>query len=874
MWWRRRKHEDFQDELAAHLQLEAEALRAEGLSEEDARATARRALGNRTIAEERFYEASPLLPVQHALRDLRFAFRVLRKEPKFSVLTILGLALGIAVSTALFAFVSAGSQPRGTGFRAHDDVLHPETYLSINRNDNFGDFSAREFRYLQEHTASTVELTAESEPSSLVLGTPTASADAEEVFTRFESANFLAVRGLHPALGRTFNKEEESAPLAVLSHAFWQRRFGGDPGVIGQTILLNNHAVTIIGVADPRFHLTDSADLFLPLALQPLLPSDMGLMLDARLRPGAGLPQVRTELQTITAAFAEANPGALLPAGPPNQSAVRVSVFLGDLPPQVARQRNEIIFALDLAISMILLIACSNLASLLLARASVRRRELGVRLSLGASRGRLVSQLLTESLLLSTCGGLLGVLLSTWLAKWLMASLPRIALQAGHGHQVLFYGLLLSLVTGVSFGLGPALAVTKANLAQALHSGGTAGTEGSTLRVGSRRNLLVVVPLALSLMLLIGAASLIRVAQSGGFVSTSFDSSHLIGLSFRLKDQGYDDARAERFREQLRDRFRALPGVASVALTDETPFFAGSCQIKTPPPAAGSPSVCHRVSPEFFQTMGLRILRGRSVTPADRAGSARVAVISQSFADKFLAGREPLGASLETATGSYFEVVGVAADLYRGSGVRPIPAFPSVYIPATQEAGSATVGRRDFLRMEILVRTNVDSSPVIAPLRQIIRAADPSLWASIQTFDDYLSRFTNNARVAVFVLGALGALVLLMAAAGIYALLAYSVGRRAREIGIRMALGAHNREILILVMRRTLILIAWGIACGLLGALALGRILTALVLKTPPPDALTCFAVAVALAATSLIASYLPARKALRVNPVETLRAD
>ena len=867
--FRKRKTRDFQAELDAHLAIEADELRSEGLTDAEARTAAQRTLGNRTSAEEQFYESTRWMFGLHLLRDLRFAARVLRKEPKFSVLVILGLGLGIGVSTALFAFVSASAHGHGTGFRPPDDILHPETFVGINRNDNFGDFSIREYRYLQEHAASVSSLTAESEPSSLVFGSPAASGEAEEVQARFESANFLAARGFHPALGRTFTAEEERAPIAILSHAFWLRRFGADENLIGQTVLLNNRPITIIGVTDPRFHRTDNAEIFLPLDLQSLLPSNLELIVDARLAPGAGLPQVRGEFQTLAASFAAANPGASLPGSNfPNQSSVRISAFLGDAPPQATRQRNEAIFALDAAIAMILLIACSNLASLLLARASARRRELGVRLSLGASRARLISQLLTESLLLAICGGLLGVLLSTWLAKWLLASVPY--LDARANPQVLFYGLLLALVTGVSFGLGPALAVTRTNLAQALHSGGTPGTEPSTFEVGSHRNLLVVVPLALSLMLLIGAASVIRGVQSFGFVNASFDASRVVALAFRLKDQGYDDTKAAQFEQNLRERFSALPGVAGSAIIDASPFAGGSCQLQNSS-LAGSYSVCHRVSPEFFAALNLPIRRGRPFTAADRAGSAPVAIVSQSFADKFFVGREAVGERIQTTRGT-FDIVGVANDL--STGVGPIPFFPTVYIPATQESASLSGPGRGFDRMQLLVRSSGDPASVSAELRQIVRAADPSLWVSIQTVDDYLARLTNTARVAIFILGILGALVLLMAAAGIYALLAYSISRRTREIGIRVALGARNRELLLLVMRRTLILIAWGIGIGLLGALALGRILTSVVLRTQPPGAATCVSVALLLAGVSLLASYLPARKALRVNPVETLRCD
>ncbi len=499
--------------------------------------------------------------------------------------------------------------------------------------------------------------------------------------------------------------------------------------------------------------------------------------------------------------------------------------------PQSSRQRSEIVLGLDLAIAMILLIACSNLASLLLARATVRRRELGVRLSLGASRARLIGQLLTESLLLSTCGGLLGILFSNWLIEWLKDAMP--GARGPLDQRVLLYGLLLSLVTGVSFGLGPALAVTKTNLAQALRSEGMSGSAASALSIGwSRRNLLVVVPLAASLMLLIGGAILIRGVQSVGFVQTSFDSSHVIAIAFRLNDQGYDDAKASQFRRDLRDRFRALPGVVSAAITDDSPIVAGSCQLQAPPP--GSYPVCHRVSPEFFETLDLRILRGRPFTSADRPGSPPVAIVSQSFADKLLAGQEPLGTQIQITGGGSAEIVGVAADINLASG--PFPLSPTVYIPTGEAGSTRPTGGRWIDRMELLVRSNGKPGSLEQELRQVVHAADPSLWVNIQTIGDYLGRFNGNAGLAIFILTALGALVLLMASVGIYALLAYSVSQRTREIGIRMALGARNREILALVMRRTIILIAWGIACGLLGALALGRILAALVLKTPPPE--------------------------------------
>ncbi len=878
--WGKRKPEDFQAELDAHLALEADELRAEGFAAPEATAAAHRALGNRTSTEERFYESRSWIFGQHVLRDLRFATRVLRKEPKFSLLTILGLALGIAVSTALFGFFSS-EQDHGTGIRVQDQVRDPATYISVDRSDKAfqADFSYPEYRLFLDHLTAVDQITADSEPSSLILGTP--SSEAEQLLARFVSANFLAVRGFHAELGRSFSEEEErtSAPVALLSHELWQQSFGEDPGVLGRTILLNNHPATVIGVADVRFHAADSLAVFLPLGMRTALlndgdwlhdPKSHWLLINARLRPGIALPQAQAAIEALGSSFDASNPD-------PGTRSKRTIVYQGVMPPSMSRRRSEILLGVDLGVSMILLIACSNLASLLLARATVRRRELGVRLSLGASRTRLVCQLLTETLLLSTIGGLFGILFSSWLAQWLLSFFPNLApASQPPDHRVLLSGLLLSLVTGFSFGLGPALAATKTNLAQALHSEGMASVNANSLYSGwSRRNLLVIIPLAASLMLLIGSA--LSASGAAGFsrATTSFDSSRVIMLAFRLQDQGYEDAKAAQFRHDLRDRLSTLPGVASAALTDSSPFVGGSCQIQSPTPLPNAYAACHRVSSEFFETLGLRILRGRPLSPSDRAGSAPVAVVSQAFAGKYWPNREALGQRVQSGSGAFFDVVGVAADLTdHGNLVGPVAGFPAVYLSSDQEKGTSPTAPTGFARMDLLVRSKGDPAQVIAELRQAVHAADPSLWVSIQTIPQYFERLIGPAGSVVFILTALGALVLLMASVGIYALLAYSVSQRSREIGIRMALGARNREILALVMRRTIILIAWGIALGLAGALALGKILASLVLKTKPPDAITCIEVAALLAAVSLLASYLPARKALRVNPVEALRCE
>ncbi len=897
--WRRRKQQDFNAELEAHLQLEADQLNSEGLTPAEAQAAARRALGNRTSAEEWFYESSRWMIAQHFLRDLRFATRVLMRDAKFSMLAILGLALGIGVSTGIFAVLGPILKPHGSNVRVTEDVRDPNSFVGLERGRSRS-FSGPEYRYFQDHSTLLREISAESDPQSLVLNAISEGGDSEEVRATFESANSLSVLGMRPALGRNFSKEEERpgiAPVAMLSYQFWQRRFAANPNVLGNTIVLNAHAVTIVGIADPKFHAEDTSAVFLPLGLQPLILDqgdwlrDSGaswLMVSARLQPGVSRSQAQAEADVLGSSFDENNhPGIAQSADE------RILLSDGGLSREMQQQVTAAKIVVNLIVAMILLIACSNLANLLLARAVVRRREIGVRLSLGASRARLVCQLLTESLLLSIAGGAVGLLLSSWLVKGLSATAVGTSLSASGtelhlDHRALLYALVLSIATGVGFGLGPALAATKTNLARALHAEGLSGPSAPSQKMWSPRNLLVIAPLSISLMLLMGAAVLVRTLRYASFVPT-FDTSRVISMVFRLKAQGYDEAKSVQFQETLRERVSAMPGVVSVALDSASPlpFLPpfGICSLTDGVASPSSALACHAVSPGYFETLGIPIVRGRAFLRSDREASEPVAIVSEQMARTYWPGEEAIGKRIRSQGGAtFFEVVGVAADLEAPGHRPPFPMFPIAYVPAGQESLlmaprrdgplAARVASNQVSDMQFLVRSSGDPASVKTSLRQAVRAADPSLWVSIQTIDERLEPLIGPQRTMALCLSGFGVLALLMACAGIYAILAYAVSQRTREIGIRMALGAHRREILSMVMMRTLVLIASGIGVGLAGALALSRILAASIRGLPGMDAGTFISVTILLGAASLLASYLPSRKALRVDPVQALRCE
>jgi len=881
MFWKR-KQRDFNAEIEAHIELEVDRLREDGLTAEEARSAALRTFGNRTLAEERFYESRRWMFLDNLFRDVRFAARVLTKDFRFSALAILGLALGIGLSTAIFALINTAIHARSEMGETGPDYLgitraekgHPRADASLSYPD---------YVYFQSRATAFRAIKAESGRFGLILGAPVAAGqrtEAQDVQGRFESANFLSAVGMRPVLGRGFSAEEEQIggpAVAMLGFRFWRTHFGSDPGVLGKTVILNARSVTIIGVADPKYGgVGDPSYFYFPLVMLPAMYSqhdwlhdlsEHWLMVDAWLRPGVAVQQAQAEMEVLSDALQRKDESFQASRGGPNRSKVAEIAF--------------VMVAVIVAVSMILLIACTNLANLLLARAVVRRREIGVRLSLGASRARLICQLLTESMLLSITGGALGLLFSYWLARALVSGAP---VEVRLDYRVILYALALVLATGFSIGLAPALAATKTNLAQALHANGLSGVRSPSNKIWSARNGLVIAPLTVSLMLLLGAGMSINLIRTIYLNAPTFDESHLISMSFRLNLQGYDEMRTRQFQGNLQERAARIPGVKSVALATTAPLSNsyGWFPLLTEGSAiladeASPHAECNVVSPEFFETVGTPVVRGRGFNAADREGGPPVAMVSQDLARRYWKDENPIGKRIRLGTTSttFFEIVGVAPDFEDTNGafstVRPI-----VYVPYAQARVFFTGVKLDvpaYLE-EILVRTNTDPAMVKASLRQEVLALDSSLRVNIQTVEGMREERIGPIKTIMWMLSALGGLALVMASIGIYAALAYAISQRTREIGIRMALGAQRREILALVMQRTVVLVFWSIGFGLLGALALNRIFSRSLRKVGELDVATCIAVAILLGVVALAASYFPARKALRVDPVQALRCE
>ncbi len=800
-------------------------------------------------------------------KDVRFASRVLWKSPGFSAVALLALILGIGANTAIFSVVNAvllrplpfvdpgrlvsirESSPQGQ----KDNVANPQ---------NVGDWRKRNRSF--ERIAAYV-------PFDLTLSL-TGNGAPEEVPGEFVTREFFSTLGVHPALGRDFVPQEElpnTPDVAILSDGFWRRRYGADPNIVGKKLTIGGNPTIVIGVLPAGFRFPDvKADIWELTTLRPERQrTGRYLAPIARLRPGVSVSQAQADMSAIMAQlareFPDFNKGWGASVIPLRQQ------FTGDL-------RTPLLVLLG-AVGFVLLIACANVANLMLMRSSSRQREMAIRTSLGATRARIVRQLLVESLILGAIGGSCGLLLAVWAKDVLLAMLPESMSVAKVNSvtidsNVLAFTVILSLGTAVLFGLLPALRASRPDLSDTLKEGGRAIS--ASLRRNRMRAVLVAGEMAVALMLLIGAGLLIQSFIRLERVTPGFQPERILSMRVGLSNPRYKDLKiAAAGVDEILHRIAQVPGVVSTGsiqfpplggLLPATGFWVAGRP--TPPPSEAPVTGVSIVTPGYFHTLGIPLLSGRSFTEHDQAGAPQVTIISQSLARQQFPNMDPIGQRLFVQWGreTPYQIVGVVGDVKHEALEKD--SRPTLYFPNAQETQTIAT---------LMIRTGVDPMKLAPVAEQIIHAYDKDqAVADIQPLDVFLSKAVARPRFQSVLLASFAGLALLLAAIGIFGVMSYSVAQRTHEIGIRVALGAQRDQVLRLVVGQGLILALAGTAAGLVGAFALTRYLRTLLFQVSPTDWLTFTMVPLILCTVALAASYLPARRAMRVDPMQALRYE
>ena len=806
------------------------------------------------------------------LQDVRYGLRGLRRNLAFTAVAVASLALGIGANTAIFSVVNAvllkpppfrdadrlvmvwTEQPK---IGAVNDEVPPATYADWKtQNHSFDEMAALTFQGFN--------ITGDGEP--------------EKVVAYGVTANLFPLLGVEPALGRTFLADEDrpgGAKVAVLSYGLWRRRYGGDRSIVGKEILLNGEKYTVVGVMPRGFQFLQSyVGLWVPAALSPELLSrrnENSLTVLARLRPGVTAEQARADIAAISARIARDYPDA---AEGQESSVIPLREQLS------GGSRGQLLLLLA-AVGFVLLIACANVANLLLARAARRRKEVAVRTALGASRLRLARQLLTESVLLSLMGGALGLLLAAWGFEFLKRLIPdalSLSTELRLSLPVLAYATAVSFATGVLFGLAPALRASKADVADALKRGGGRTGLGTADRL---RGALVVAEVALSLVLLVGAGLLIQTVFGLRAQYAELHPSQLLTVRTALPQNRYaDPARRAQFYDDVLARVTGLPGVVSAGYTTSVPLQwkggANGFRIEgvEPPPGVITNAIHRQVSAHYLETVGLRLRDGRYFDEHDDARSRPVVVINETMARQFWDGESPLGKRISFGNGDgddtepWRTIVGVVADV-RQMGV-DAPVKAEMYIPYRQITTFPFYKPRD-----LVIRTAGDPMSLVPAVRSEIHAVDPDQpLSNIGTMEEQLGEETASRGLAMRLLSAFAALALVLAAVGIYGVLAYFVEQHVPEIGVRLALGAQPRYILGLVLKKGMALALGGVALGLAASLALARVMSGLLFGVSATDPRTYALISLLIAAVAFVACYLPARRATKVDPLVALRHE
>jgi putative ABC transport system permease protein len=892
---------ELEEELATHLAEAAEEHRRRGLTDAAARAAAMRDFGGLTQTREAYKDVRGFPLIQHIGQDVRYALRILRKTPAFAAAAILTLALGIGANTAIFTVIDAlilRSLP----------VRDPQQLVTVGdpsrvhswstgtpRTDSFSFPLYREVRDRNVVFSSVL--------ASCRLDNLEAAIDgaAEDTTGRLVTENYFETLGVEPFIGRVFTAADGRSPGAdpyvVISYRYWQRRFSADPSVVGRTIHLKNFPFTIIGVAPPEFFgevVGDRPDIWAPMMMEPQLvpgrdflesPNTAALLLMGRLKPGVTLAQARANVAAVVRQALTETLSARLSAD--DRAAIRHRNVRLDPPVSggalgLSRLRNDFsapLLLLMAIVALVLLVACVNVANLMLARSAARRREIAVRLALGASGARVVRQLLTEGTILAVAGGALGLLLANWGAAILVRLATRATstpLVIGADTRVLAFTAIVSLAAGLLFGLAPALEYRRADLTSSLKDAGR-GTAGSAAAARMRRTL-VVGQIAFGVVVIMAAGLLVHSLRNLQSVNLGYRPGELLVARVDLTGAGYGAARAQSMTRELIERLGRIPGVGRVTVSSNG-LFSGSesadaIRVEGFATAEREDLVAHddEIGPDYFSAIGAPIVRGREITTRDFDAAAHVAVVNETFARFYFGNRNPLGYRIAVEDSDHpdappYEIVGVVADVrdhhVRGNVERRF------YAPITS-GGFTGAGALNFE-----IRTTGRPAALMDPVRRTIRAADPALVIdSIKPADALVGTSLASQTLVAQLSLAFGVLVLVLICIGIYGSISYGVACRTNEIGVRLALGASRGSIVRMVVRDASVMVAAGIVAGIPFGIAGTRIFATLLFGVRAADPATIAATAAAIVATAMVAVLLPARRATSVDPMLALRQD